>query len=855
MKHLKITLFLLINILFINSSYGQLTYGNEWINYSQTYYKVKVFNNGIHRITINNLETNGVNFDNPNTLQLFKNGVEQPIYVHTNNDDIEYIEFYGEKNDGFFDKFLYTDSLNHTNPYYSLYSDTSIYFLTNGTSNGLRYENINTNLVNTPIKETNFTQEDIISFNQVWDSGTKYLFAGVTFNKSFYEIGEGWGSGSLSDFSYDYVLNTSIDTQTIEIEMGVTYVGNVNHSPTIKIGEQIINSESFFGETTKKIKFFSNIYSNELNIKLTGNGEKYIISYIKIKYKKEYDFNNQESYVFNVDTDNQRKLLEIDNFKNENNSQEIYLYDLTSKKRIHCFWTGSKVLTDLTPSNETKKLVLINNNENSYIITPKMDEVQFTDYSNHNGDLLIVKHKKIQYYDNRDLIIEYATHKSSLGFNPVVIDIEEVINQFGYGINNHPQSLRNLYKFVNDNWGSLDYIFLIGKGRVYNEVRQNNTYDNMIPTYGQPASDNLLFSQNGNLIPFVSIGRLSVSNSEQFKIYLDKLFTAEKTKPNLWDNKIIHLIGGNGANEQLVFKNAMMTMESTAMDMGYNVNSFSHLIDNDKNIYDEINSGSALMTYLGHANPMNLEFEGDSIEAYNNNGKYPFFVSLSCKNGNYFAEGEQMSEKFIFAENKGFVGYLGFSTDVALTGAVAISNELYKQLDITNLSVGDMIKNSVANLESVTNYNFFIEMAIHSLVLHGDPTYKIKKYEIIDETPIVEENVEEPISYDVIEPKIYNYPNPVINSTQFHFSLDESVLNVSEINVEIYDTKGQLVKRFDNNFFTKIDSGTFLSENWNVMDELGRTLTTGIYFYNVIIKDEFGNYKLFTPKSNIQIIK
>jgi hypothetical protein len=857
-----IKLFAILVYIFLNSSSAfTQNLGNEWIDYSKTYYKVKVWRDGIHRINKSNLDNSGIDLSNTNSIQLFKNGIEQEIYIKTNGNEVEYIEFFGEKNDGSFDVSLYNTPSEQLNPYYSLYSDTSVYFLTNGSSLGLRYNDVNSNLTNLPVKESIFIKEDIISFNQAWNGGVKYSFAGQDFYKSFYETGEGWGFGENSQFNYTHTLNTSITNQTIEVEMNVSYVGSVLHTPIVRINGVEQFNEMYNGQTTRTIRFTTQINSNNLNITLGGNGEKYNIGYIKIKYQKDYDFNENSSYIFNVESNNQRKFLEITNFKNTNNTQDIYLYDLTSKKRIHCFWGNSKVLIDLSPSAE--KLVLVNSDdENSYYVASKMDEVRFTDYTNYNGDLLIIKHSNIQNYNGRDLVIEYAAHKSSLGFNPVVIDIEEVINQFGYGINNHPQSLRNLFKFTQNNWDNLEYVFLIGKGRVYNEVREFNTYDNMIPTFGHPASDNLLFSPNGTLSQSVSIGRLSVSTPVEFKNYFDKMVEMETMNPASWEKKIIHISGGSNSNEQVLFRNVLSNLGATTTEIDYNVSSFSS--ENENNLYNEINSGSILMTYLGHGTPLSIETGGDSIELYNNKSKYPFFISMACKNGNYFSEGNQMSENFIFAENKGFVGYLGFTTDVSLFGANAISTEIYNQLDVINLSVGEIIKNSINNLQN-SNGNIVLETAIHALVLHGDPTYKINKgtsFDIsvdtteqpIDNNTLLNDNIKEENtpSNSTIEPKISNYPNPVSDNTTFEVTLDESFVNIS---IQIFDIKGQLVKRLNSDFFTTTDDGKFISQRWNATDEIGRELSSGIYFYNVQGTDKFGNVKNFSPKSNIKIVK
>ena len=81
--------------------------------------------------------------------------------------------------------------------------------------------------------------------------------------------------------------------------------------------------------------------------------------------------------------------------------------------------------------------------------------------------------------------------------------------------------------------------------------------------------------------------------------------------------------------------------------------------------------------------------------------------------------------------------------------------------------------------------------------------------------------------------------------------MEESYINIS---IQIFDIKGQLVKRLNSDFFTTTDNGKFVSERWNVTDEIGKELSTGIYFYNVQGTDKLGNVKNFSPKTNIQVV-
>src|SRR3954462_14335219 len=105
-------------------------YWNEWINFSQQYYKMPVSSNGIYRLDLNTLSSAGIPISgiDARNFQIFYRGQEQFIYVQDNNnnnslDGNDYIEFYGQKNDGSLDATLYKGDLynqpvRQPNPYY-----------------------------------------------------------------------------------------------------------------------------------------------------------------------------------------------------------------------------------------------------------------------------------------------------------------------------------------------------------------------------------------------------------------------------------------------------------------------------------------------------------------------------------------------------------------------------------------------------------------------------------------------------------------------------------------------------------------------------------------------------------------
>lgn len=128
------------------------TYENDWINYGQQYFKVKVWQNGIYRISGTDLQFSGVPIGSidPRKVQVFHNGQEEYIHLEGESDGVfngsDFIEFFGSMNDGSMDTRLYSDSTWQPQPQYSLYTDTAVYFITwSSTTNGRRLTAVNDN--------------------------------------------------------------------------------------------------------------------------------------------------------------------------------------------------------------------------------------------------------------------------------------------------------------------------------------------------------------------------------------------------------------------------------------------------------------------------------------------------------------------------------------------------------------------------------------------------------------------------------------------------------------------------------------------------------------------------------------
>lgn len=136
----------------------------------------------------------------PRSIQVFGRGEEQYIHVEGETDGSfdsgDYIEFFGQGNDGWADESLYPSSDEHTNPHYSLFNDTASYYITwdpNDSASSFRYETIG---LTTPSGQ---------SLSYVWSTARRFynnvyqkgedLRGGVP--PGFYVGGKGWMSGNF----------------------------------------------------------------------------------------------------------------------------------------------------------------------------------------------------------------------------------------------------------------------------------------------------------------------------------------------------------------------------------------------------------------------------------------------------------------------------------------------------------------------------------------------------------------------------------------------------------------------------------------------------------------------------------
>ncbi len=765
-------------------------YFNEWINYSQTYYKIKVVKDGLYRIPKTLIEENGLTL-NSNAYKLYHKGEEVPIYVSNSGtlENNDYIEFYGEKNDGEFDTQLYWYEAHQPTKEISLFTDTATYYLTseNGPLTN-RFQPTENNLAGAPTAETHFVHTNrVITANQHY-GGTPFRIGGVNNNFADFEEGEGFLSSSITigtelqrfvstrglytgPGSFDAIFNTKVASTSNELAVSPDHhlqilINDNLHLDTLYEGYQF-NKHNFtiplaqLGDsvTSVKVKSLDDISSVNTNA----------ISYVSITYPHNYDFENRKDFKFTIDNTSD-KYLEITNF---DGGSIPLLYDLTNYLRIEPVVENNTYkfhLTAMPDNGATRELFIVNSTATtSFLPTVKivdqLETINFTDFSNlaQQGNYIMLSHPKLM-EGGVNQVSRYKQHRESeLGGNyqVTVINIEELYDQFAWGIRKHPLSVRIFLKYAIENWSvAPEYVLLLGKSVNYVEAYPPSTSDAtrfencLIPTYGVTPSDEMLVvSQKYVWSPQLAIGRVPAKTPQQVRIYLDKIIEHDFNRLNpgctreerAWMKDALHLAGGSDLDESLQFLEYLKNYEDIYEDSifaGRVVATYNRLTEEVIETIDVgefINNGLAVINFVGHSSGEYWDLDIQSPEDYENYGRYPFIITGSCWLGDihtfrYNDEGEvvvTMPEEYLFADSLGAIGFLatasiGFPNFLDIYGTGLYNN--FCKLNY-NEPIGKSIKENVNAIFLDDPARNGTKITSQEYTLAGDPALIINSFE------------------------------------------------------------------------------------------------------------------------------
>ncbi len=816
----------LIFVLFlVHYAYAQ-SFNNEWIDYSKTYYKFKVGATGFYRIQKSQLPAALQNTPVENFV-LWRNGSKVPVYTSVASGVLPnngYIEFWGEMNDGKPDKALYRFPANQLTDKHSFQTDTAAFFLADGgAGSGLKLTaTVNDVAGNTLPAEPFFMYSLRKDFKDQINKG-KALYYGEYVYSSTYDVGEFWASADIYPASPAYPNGTPVYLNTAN-----TYAAPSGPSPTLRIAAA---GNSILGGTRRvKVSVNGNVVMSEalgqLDAKVfINNGltlsaitgavsirvadtvtsasqanDRIVCGFIELTYPRLFNFGNAANFEFQLEAAPAGNYLEISNF-NFGGTTPVLL-DLTNGKRYEAVVSGSVLQFKLQPSPTARKLVLVSAAPSNVLSISGMVQRNFINLSSasEQGNYLIISNKIITSAQ------DYADYRSSApggSFRAKVYDIDELVDQFAFGIKKHPLSVKNFIRWAKANFSTAlqpKYALIIGKAVVYTEYRSLENHpdierQNLVPTFGWPASDVMLASADLYPVPSIPIGRLSVVKNEEVLAYLEKIkiYESQQSNPSqsiadkAWMKNVIHVAGGNSPSLDNTLEGYFNNYENILKDslFGAKVQRFSKAttgpvsLITDALMEQKINEGVSIINYFGHSSAEALDYSLNTPSAYNNTGKYPIFIVNGCNAGNNFSydinrfsKVSSLAENWILTPNRGSIAFIA-SSHFGVTNYLDILNQtLYRSLGYTrynqpiglNITDTDVLLTSYGNSSADgTGYYLHAEQNI----LNGDPFLKPNGFDLPDYA------IEE--SKIVISPSIVSVADNNFKSKIYVYNLGKAV--------------------------------------------------------------------------------
>jgi len=753
-------------------------FNNEWIDYNKTYYKFQVGSSGWYHIDQSLLASVELNAVLAQQWQLWRNGKQVPLYasiktgVFSIND---YIEFHGEQNDGKADKELYRDPAFQLSDKISLQTDTAAYFLTVDpiVSHNLRFtDRVNDISSNTILPEPYFICSLRYDFKDRINKGYA-VNMGEDIYSSAYDKGEFFSTRDITLPANNYVVSGShlfASSSGPALIISASLAGNaaksrrvqlrLNHSVVLDRTINNYDAAVYADKTIPLSLLNTDVADFDIGIITNDSFDRVVSGFIEMQYPRRFNFAGASSFSFSLPASAKGNYLEIDNF-NRSSGYAAMLYDQTHLGKYSADTMVLGLLRFvLPPSTEATDFILVSEQPDVVKNINNLQSRNFINFSatSAQGNYLIISNRLL--YSGVNAVGQFRQYRSSMAggnFNAKVYDIDELTDQFAFGIKKHPSAIRNFIRYANQVFTQKPVdILLIGKAVTYDSYRMNESSPyadrlNLVPTFGSPASDVLLVSNGIDPIASVPVGRIAAVNSVEVSDYLEKVKQFEQQQASglrtiankAWMKQVVHVEGANDANLDALLTGYLDNYKRIVQDtlVGALVTGFTKLSTGaatpvvNAEMNNLFSSGISLLTYFGHSATTTLDYNLDDPGAYHNIGKYPLFLVNGCSAGNFYDYDTSrlgiitsLAERYVLAPQKGAIGFIADSHFGLTSYLDLFSTGFYKSLASRgyNQGIGRNLTDAAVYLNLADPFSDFLSR-VHAeeIVLHGDPAIKM----------------------------------------------------------------------------------------------------------------------------------
>jgi hypothetical protein len=668
--------------------------------------KLAVTAEGWYRVTQPQLIAAGLNPNvNPRTLQLYANGVEQPLLVEGASDgrfgSTDAIDFYGL-------------------PVDTIWSGTEQYWLVSGSGAGLTIgSGPGPGLpVGGPAAASSFP------FALEWQPRTLYFAALL--------------NGDADANSYFGPVLDSSDPLSQPLTLTHLATGAAGSSPLAvtlqgaSSGAHVV-SITVNGHSVGSMKFsdFNNSAStfqvpnadllqgaNTLGLTVTGGASDVsCVDTVLLTYPHTYAADNNS---LRLTADSGRKVT-VTGFTDST----IQVADITDPSSVSLvsFTLSAGAVTFTPQGGGTRTLLAVGSSRYATPAAIVANHPSSWHARQQGGDMVVIGHSSLL-----ASAAPLAALRQSEGHKVQTIDVQDLYDEFNYGVES-PYAIRDFLSTARQNWDTAPaYVLLFGNGTFDPRNYLQSGVPDLVAvklidaTLLETASDDWFADFDNTGVPEMAIGRIPAESAAQATVAVNRLLTYDRSG-GAWKSAAL-LVAGVDEAQGDNFEGFTATVKAL---LPHSLSVTQILAGSAPNapadVLAQLNLGQALVNYVGHGSEQIWAdglLDASQAEALTNGPAVPFVLSMTCLNG-YFQDvyAEALAKVLLTAPAGGAVAVWASS---GLTDATPQSN--INQAMVTALygSAATTIGQAAMAAKKATT-----DLDVrHTWILFGDPAMKLQ---------------------------------------------------------------------------------------------------------------------------------
>ena len=739
-------------------------YSDDWYTASASYVKIGVTADGVYRVDGAALEQAGLALGavDPSTIRVLQNGEEIPLWIEGGTGSLlqstDALVFIGTRNRGDDEIWAFGDAPQwQSSPFYSLFSDTTWYWLSWGGEAGLRYldtdpqQSVGAPTTVSATRETVHLEEDIFYYfgdsndaaQPQFTRGEGFMWRNITHTDT-------------SPISQSFELpiddiaapdNPALDSVVVTVHISSASALQHIVSLQVAINGNLADCTTCFDEAdwdnyafrTLSVTIPRALFPEgaEASAVVTSNNEfnsianRVLIDWVEVSYRSMLPAGvEQGSFTLPAGT----YALERSNAT----AGEQIILNPNDRRRFVVPGAATALFNDAPTATTTYWTTP----STAYLapIAVELHQTKDVGEQANPADYLIITTPALA--ASAEAMAAYRNAMD--GYNVSIVYQADIFNQYDYG-RPTPIAIRRFLQ-ATQQWDTPPSFLMLWGDALRpedNQARRPLRAWETISFGYAPADPWFGMQLNGesDWLQRLAIGRIPIRDNETGLFFLQKLGNYESSEPAAWQKRFMLLVGGRDNLEQMrlqeraILWSETAAMTPTAMDTLWFFKRATEALDPSfrDSLSAAFKNGASWISYFGHSAADTWEIVTDDPEDYDNADRLPIVLSMGCNTGNFAGGPTVLADRLVYGERlvlaslNGSIAHWGSSSASTISQPAELALQVHRTAfqDTTRI-LGQVFQEAKANYLDglIQSRSVFTVLLQYGLI--GDPATRIQ---------------------------------------------------------------------------------------------------------------------------------